>query len=383
LVISIGLICQTQGQFSATVTIRGTSLDPNIAGTVTFYQQNSTSNVTVTINITGITQNVNTLHGIHVHQYGDVTDEVASVTTGGHWNPTNANHSCEFTDNRHYGDMGNWVVDANGNVNQQKSLDLLTLLGANSIIGRAVVVHKLTDDCMNISSSSTRLAHGVIGIGNSTGYTNEAVNGATGTTNAICFLKPTIGSNVTATVWFQQVGGIGATTVYAMISNLNGNHGFHIHNFGDISSPAALATGEHYNPTNTTHGIPPFSPRHIGDMGNIYYYANGTAFYQYSNDQITFNGVNNIIGRGVIIHLNQDDCSNPVGNGGTRLAQCVIGMTSAVPNTNLFTNVPLTQNAAACYALYGSTASQTHSFGVQVVLNVTLTVLVEFLALLL
>ena len=42
--------------------------------------------------------------------------------------------------------QGSWTASA-GVIAQEKQLDLLTLSGTNSIIGRAVVLHALPDSC--------------------------------------------------------------------------------------------------------------------------------------------------------------------------------------------------------------------------------------------
>jgi len=395
-------------QLYAVAIIAGTSADPNITGTVTYYQSSSSSNVTVTVNITGMTQNLNALHGIHVHQWGDITDQVAGLNAGSHFNPSNSSHGCpENTSARHYGDMGNWNISNTGSIYQSKTMNLLTLTGSNSIVGLAVIVHKLTDDCVTTLSASSRLAQGVIGIVN-TSYANGASNGWSNTvTNAICYLTPTVNSNTTGYVYFQQNSPTGPTSVYSFITGLvlNSTHAFHIHQFGDITLNDGTSTGLHYNPYVTTHGIPPFYPRHVGDMGNIWYYNGNTAYYSYSNGNITLNGANNIIGRGIIIHAAFDDCSSPVGNAGLRLAQCVIGITNQTPNATLFSNVPSTQNDAACLALYGTTnsgntnatsagstsAGSTNagttnintSFGIELIINYALMAFITFFAMVL
>jgi Cu-Zn family superoxide dismutase len=268
---------------------------------------------------------------------------------------------------RHYGDMGNWQA-VGGVINDTKTLDLLQLMGNTSIIGRAVVVHQGTDDCISnpAGNSGTRIGLGVIGIVNSTIYggAGEAINNDGMAMSAIVHLQPASGSNVSGVVYLYQPTPTSATTVYALVSGITGNHGFHLHWWGDISRPDGTATGGHYNPNGTLHGIPPFAQRHIGDMGIISYNAAGISLYKYTNDYISLNGPYNVIGRAIHVHQNSDDCSNPVGTGGARWAQGVVGITnsSAFTAPNFPADVPVTQNGVAiCTGIYTQSAMSSGS----------------------
>lgn len=304
--------------------------DAGVIGYVTFSPnaQNS-SLIDMAVNVSGITMNKGALHGVHIHQYGDISNS-SGLAAGGHWNPTNAPHGCPGNVSRHYGDCGNWNVDANGNIVQTKTLDLLAITGQYSIIGLAVIIHNATDDCATVPSSGTRLAQGVIGIANPT-YVNAAVNNATSfnfanLTSAICVLKSTGFNGTSVTGWVEFITNGMNTTVLASIQGLDGNvHGFHVHQFGDLrDQTGALSTGAHFNPLNNLHAIPPFNPRHVGDMGNLYFYNTGVAYYTYNHDLISLNGANSVIGHAVIVHNQPDNCGQPTGNAGTRLASCVI-----------------------------------------------------------
>jgi Cu-Zn family superoxide dismutase len=70
----------------------------------------------------------------------------------------------------------------------------------------------------------------------------------------------------------------------------------------------------------------------VGDLGNIQTDSEGNAKYVFYDNIISLRGKTNIIGRGLIIHADTDDCgkgSNPdsliTGNAGKRIACSVIG----------------------------------------------------------
>ncbi len=155
---------------------------------------------------------------------------------------------------------------------------------------------------------------------------NEA---ASGITNAIAVLYATKGNNVSGTITFAKVeSGI---KVIATISGLTeGKHGFHIHQFGDCSGTDGKTAGGHFNPTAMKHSAPTDSIRHVGDIGNIVADADGNATLEWVDSHMTFEGVNSIIGRGVIIHADEDDLtSQPTGAAGARVACGVIGIAKA------------------------------------------------------
>ena len=143
---------------------------------------------------------------------------------------------------------------------------------------------------------------------------------------AIAVLHPTKGSNVEGTVTFTKSGD--GVKVVADISGLTpGKHGFHIHEFGDCSSPDGKAAGGHFNPTNSPHAGPEVTPRHEGDLGNLEADSSGKAHLELTDNMMAMSGDKSIIGRGVIVHAKEDDLkSQPVGNAGGRVACGVIGI---------------------------------------------------------
>jgi superoxide dismutase, Cu-Zn family len=145
-------------------------------------------------------------------------------------------------------------------------------------------------------------------------------------TKAIAVLHPIKGSNVEGIVTFTKSRN--EIKIVADVTGLSpGKHGFHIHEFGDCSSPDGKAAGGHFNPTNNPHAGHDAEQRHEGDMGNLDADSAGKAHLELTDSMMTMSGEKSIIGRGVIVHEKADDLkSQPVGNAGGRLACGVIGI---------------------------------------------------------
>eukprot|EP01051_Picozoa_sp_SAG22_P003535 SAG22_NODE_174_length_16466_cov_34.991568_9_plen_293_part_00 len=118
-----------------------------------------------------------------------------------------------------------------------------------------------------------------------------------------------------------------------------GEHGFHIHEFGDTTN-GCMSTGPHFNPDKKDHGGPTDSNRHAGDLGNIVAGADGVARVDIIDAQIGISGPKSVVGRAVVVHALQDDLgrgdhsepgtqgktSKTTGNAGARLACGKIGL---------------------------------------------------------
>jgi Cu-Zn family superoxide dismutase len=143
---------------------------------------------------------------------------------------------------------------------------------------------------------------------------------------AVAVLHPTAGNKVSGTVIFTEVAD--GVQVRAEITGLTpGNHGFHVHEFGDCSAADASSAGAHFNPTHKPHAGPDAPERHVGDMGNIQADASGKAKLEYVDHQISLtNDERSVIGRSVVVHAKADDLkSQPAGDSGARVACGVIG----------------------------------------------------------
>jgi Cu-Zn family superoxide dismutase len=112
----------------------------------------------------------------------------------------------------------------------------------------------------------------------------------------------------------------------------NSKHGFHVHECGDMSDKCESMCA-HFNPKKKNHGGPESKERHVGDLGNLITDKHGIANYKQIDNVIKLRGNSaNIIGRGLIIHADEDDCglgnekdSLTTGHAGKRIACAVIG----------------------------------------------------------
>ena len=95
--------------------------------------------------------------------------------------------------------------------------------------------------------------------------------------------------------------GDGKTKVTGSVEGLKpGNHGFHIHQFGDYSA-GCVSAGPHFNPAGKEHGGPADAKRHAGDLGNVVADETGTATIDITDAQIPLTGPDSIIGRSVVV----------------------------------------------------------------------------------
>ena len=103
-------------------------------------------------------------HGFHIHETGDCSAPDAT-SAGGHFNPGSTNHGAPDAAEHHAGDLGNIEADASGNASVNIMANGVTLgPGANSIMGKGVIVHAAADDFQTqpTGNAGARLACGVI-----------------------------------------------------------------------------------------------------------------------------------------------------------------------------------------------------------------------------
>ena len=146
---------------------------------------------------------------------------------------------------------------------------------------------------------------------------------------AICVLKnPEEG--IEGVVKFIETSQV--TKIIAEIKGLKpGKHGFHVHEFGNLTQGCKTAGG-HYNPFAKNHGGPAEEERHVGDLGNIVAGEDGVGYFELEDKQIRLSGDYSIVGRSVVVHADEDDLgkggfedSLTTGHAGARVVCGVIG----------------------------------------------------------
>ena len=147
-------------------------------------------------------------------------------------------------------------------------------------------------------------------------------------------IKADQGFSVSGAISFDQAAD-GLRITGELVGLSPGNHGFHIHEFGDCSASDGQSAGGHFAPNGNPHGGPQAAvdQRHAGDLGNVYADENGYVLVNILNDELTLvDGPKAIIGKSVIVHAGSDDyTSQPSGDAGKRAGCGVIEQTPQSP----------------------------------------------------
>lgn len=133
--------------------------EKNLKGVIEFTETNA--GVTVVTKIDGLTPGP---HGFHIHETGDCS-KADFTSAGGHFNPAKKAHGSHQSDPSHAGDLGNLVADKDMKAYTTIQTQGVTLgEGENSIIGKAVIIHKDADDYKTqpTGNAGGRVACGVI-----------------------------------------------------------------------------------------------------------------------------------------------------------------------------------------------------------------------------
>jgi Cu-Zn family superoxide dismutase len=158
---AIFLCAAVSAAYAQDVTTATAKLDPKsgskVTGTITFTK--SGDDVEVQGDIENLTPGT---HGFHIHDKGDCSAPDAA-SAGPHFNPTKQHHGGPDGAERHGGDLGNIEADKSGKAHVHWK-GKMSMTGADSIIGKSVVVHEKADDLKTDPSgnSGNRIACGVI-----------------------------------------------------------------------------------------------------------------------------------------------------------------------------------------------------------------------------
>lgn len=143
--------------------INKTGSEGGVVGWINFTEL--AGQLTITIQLAGVTGVNATAHGIHVHANGDCGGDgtTAGSKAGGHFNPDNTTHGA------HAGDLGNITTDQNGRGTRtvlpaELEAPLTLSSGTYGIMGRTIVMHANPDDGVTnpAGNSGARVLCGVI-----------------------------------------------------------------------------------------------------------------------------------------------------------------------------------------------------------------------------
>ena len=106
-----------------------------------------------------------------------------------------------------------------------------------------------------------------------------------------------------------------------------GDHGAHVHEKGDCSSPDGKSAGGHFNPQGNDHALPTTAKRHLGDLGNLTIGKDGKGSLDITipGANLKAGDPNSFAGKAIIVHAKKDDGGQPTGNAGDRIGCGVIG----------------------------------------------------------
>ncbi|KAI3408876.1 hypothetical protein GPALN_007470 [Globodera pallida] len=124
----------------------------------------------------------------------------------------------------------------------------------------------------------------------------------------VCTLVGDTDPNVKGMVTFTLDSLTTEVAITGQISGLSpGAHGFHVHEFNDISNANGCSTGgPHLNPINKSHGGPSGEFRHVRLLGNVHAGADGVAKFGFTGSGISLSGAHNIVGRTLVVHKLED-----------------------------------------------------------------------------
>ncbi|XP_056156159.1 extracellular superoxide dismutase [Lampris incognitus] len=143
---------------------------PHIYGQVLFKQLYPDGQLQVLVNLRGLPARESVMRAIHIHQFGDLSKGCG--TAGPHFNPSGQHHA------NHPGDLGNFG-SSHGQICMLVRAKA-TLFGAQSVLGRSVVLHDGEDDMgrggdeesLRSGNAGPRIACCIVGVSSSSLWEN-------------------------------------------------------------------------------------------------------------------------------------------------------------------------------------------------------------------
>ena len=121
----------------------------NVKGVVTFIEEKR--GVKVVADFTGLTPGE---HGLIIHE-SSACSGAGSADAGRHFNPSRTPHAGPNDSPRHAGDLGNVKAGSNGKAHLERLDFVIRLDGPDSILGKAIVIHKYRDDYISQPTGNT------------------------------------------------------------------------------------------------------------------------------------------------------------------------------------------------------------------------------------
>lgn len=161
----------------------------------------------------------------------------------------------------------------------------------------------------------------------------RSARGAPRIERGVCVLQPIGDGGVRGTLYFdQRPDGLRVTGAVRGLEP--GKHGFHIHQYGDLTDrQEGQSAGGHYAPRGMPHGRPADHERHVGDFGNITANEDGVATIDFTDHVARLGGEHAIVGRAIVVHAGEDQFTQPSGDAGARVAFGVIGIAKGESET--------------------------------------------------
>ena len=140
-------------------------------------------------------------------------------------------------------------------------------------------------------------------------------------------IEPKSGSKLSGNASLMEVDGGVKVTLSVEGVTPAGDHGAHIHEKGDCSSPDGKSAGGHFNPAGNDHALPATPKRHLGDLGNLTIGKDGKGSLEITipGANLKAGDPNSFSGKAIIVHAKKDDGGQPVGNAGDRIGCGAIG----------------------------------------------------------